>query len=706
MNKNESKHLITTFWASTHNDAFVDLKERLAHVPTDDRAAWIQTLQMLTENFDGPENPVEKARLAYLQSQLNLLINTNPLIDDNLYFIDALSELCKCIKNSQSTTFYSFIQNDLTLKHHHVSFRTYVLLERLLYPNFHGDHEYLLYEANKQNLPIRSLIPPHLSDSDQVLRHMRNSPNTNYLGALLAYGIGFAPSVLGNIVAARLFNASPFERLIISISPTALGGLARLIVADQTIRGYGKETVMGLLATSTIGLFAIFSLVELVNLEEVTADSLPYALLLCANIISGLGISAFSAISLALQSSPDESMAQYRERLQILVGSKPNYMDRLMGDMTRASSKKTTSAIAGLGNLTPPITLFLAAALVPYMDLNGFYGLVSGITLAGMAASAVLLHNSYLDQLRKHKICEELARYTALHLGQRSFLSGELNGSFLKKFKHLQPNEKIEIGRGVFNYIVSFGLLLAVGSTGNLTFAQRGVPTNLLSIYTGSIIAVSSLVRAYFSLNSTSPFINTNLALTGMGITTAIFAAYPLKPNMIFLDMMFFAVFNGMANRSIFDELGHNIHHKMGEAITLAGGVGAWSAFTTSLLFAFVAKTNVTTGVKKNNIEQTHTSNEYFVATTLCSMSLILNAAYAYRLKPNMTAPKEEQHVSDNSKHQDKNYGLTFFSPHSNAEYMVFEKQAEIEHDVDLDEEEVNMDVLEITQNNHAYASV
>ncbi|MDF1758003.1 MAG: hypothetical protein P1U74_06860 [Legionellaceae bacterium] len=696
MTKENTKNLLTNIWESTSDDSFQTLKDKLNPELINNTEVLTEWLRTMIDSADDTENTIDKTRLDYIQKQLTILIDSNPIIDANTTFIDALTGLCNCIKSSKEQTFSSFIKNDLTLAQNHCSFLTYVLFERLLYPNFHGDHHHLLRAAKEHDIPIRTLIPPHLSASDDLIESLQNSPNANFLGALLSYGIGFAPSVLGNIVAARLLSVSPFQRLLISISPTALGGLARLIVADQTIRGHGKEAVMGFLASSTIGLFSIFAIIESVKLEEVSANSLPYGLLLCANVISGLGISAFSAISLSLQSAPDESIDQYAERLKILVSSKPSYMDNLLGNMSRAPSKKSTSAIAGLGNLTPPFTLFLSAALIPYAKLNGFYGLISGITLAGMIASAFLLQNSYLDQLRKEDISEELARYTSVHLGQRSFLSGDLGGSFLKKFENLTLNEKIEIGRGVFNYIVSFGLLLAVGSTGNLTFSQRGVPAGLLSIYTGSIITISSLFRAYFSLNLKHPFINTNIALTGMGVTTAIFASYPLDPGMIFLVMMLFSVFNGIANRSIFDELGHNIHHRMGEAITLAGGVGAWSAFTTSLLFAFVARTNVSNGVIKNNIEQTNTSNEYFVATALCVMSIVLNSIYKCILKPKIM--DKEEHTDIYMKQKDQNYGLTLFSPHSNTEYIVFETKKEkekqnsqIEHDIDLDEEEIAM---------------
>ncbi|MCR9191979.1 MAG: hypothetical protein NXI01_04895 [Gammaproteobacteria bacterium] len=668
------KHPILNFLDTTKNKHFSQIQRTISSLDSSLLSVEdVKTVldQLINEEARDTANFAEIRRLTYIKQKLA------EFKEDDVVCQYILS-LISLIQTSQAQTFREFITNDLAQKNAAQALEAYDLLERLFYPNFRGDHKIIIKAAKQQNIKPHTFLPPHLSEHADILEHINSAPNSNYLGALFAYASGFAPSVLGNIVAAHLTSVPSFYRLLISLAPTGLGGIGRLVVAYATACGYGKEVVIALSSGSTLGLITVFLLIQSADLEKADQYSSTYAIILLGGILSSLGISGFSAISLALQSAPDEPFSEYVKRLETMVSAKPTVTDRMLLDTSRTSTKKATSDIAGKGNLAPPATLYAAAGLVPLVGLNGFYGIISTMTFSGILSAYYLLQNSFLDQLRRHNIPEGEAKYLAFHLGQTTFLSGDLSLTFFKKFKGLEHREIIEIGRGVINYMVTFGPLLVVGATGNSTFTQHGTTHTIASLYTGSIIAISSLVRAYISPDkfTSDPINSTNIALLGMIVTTSVIASQPLDSHTLLAIMILFSIFNGLGNRSVFDELGHNIRHKMSEAITLAGGIGALSAFTTGLLFAGVSETNHPNGTVKNGIHQTDTANGYYVLTALSCISLVLNVYYARYLRPQFKPFAATQHHSPEPLPLAEKYRL-FSSEPSNALRIVHNKQQE-----------------------------
>ena len=300
---------------------------------------------------------------------------------------------------------------------------------------------------------------------------------------------------------------------------------------------------------------------------------------------------------------------------------KTSCAETVLSRLLRKGPKEYLAMAAGIGSLTPSITLIIAAFALPEIGLRGVYALFGAIAIAGTIGASVLLQNSILDQLRASGVPDASAKEIAKWMGQKLQSNPEL--SLLQRLNSLNKKQIHALIVACVNYITTFGILLAVMSTGTLTLSRRGISPEVATYYTAAISGLSSLSRAAmafpssFSLSSSSI---TNLSFCIMIITSAVFAFS--KEQSIWLPMlMIFSIANGVGNYGVFAQISDTLSEVIGLASGLSGATGAISAFFISIAFASLESTNSDSG----------TAFEYLIATAFCSLSLVLNIAHEYK---------------------------------------------------------------------------
>lgn len=579
-------------------------------------------------------------------------------------FSEQMLRLALLIKHSENESFSTFIESTLSSAEHKNEALTFDTLIHLLYPSLDGDHRVLFHALKEADHPIRALVPPQFSDYDDIIANIKGSPFSQLMSNLLSYGIGFAPYVLGNLVASKLKNVSPFYRLIISAAPTGLSGALRFIIGNEVEKGRPKSATINLLLASTIGLGSVFTLIKTVNIDKIQALDGLYWALLCSNMISGFGGATFSAcLPSAAQAAPNDTVESWRQRLELLGNISPNMFQTFAAQIARKSAADYMAIIGGVGGLTPAITLLTAAFLEPSIQIEGIYGLFGGITFAGIIGSYLLLQDPMLDQLRHalHQYAPQTpindtelrAREIAKWMGQKRLISNPHLGYF-EKFKTLTPHEKIELAHISRNYVVTFGFYIACTATLVTNLTGRGIDARHAILYTAGVSGIAALSRSLivFCPLPENPLVVTNISLASMALSSAIFASTQ-DPN-IWLPMIFtFSFATGTGAYGVFAEASKTLPNKIALASGMAGGVGACSAVFISLMFALLSSTNQT---ECNSAHSCHTktSNEYYLASGACVLALLLNLRYYYKYHTpsvaSVSVPSND--IENNSRHE------------------------------------------------------
>ncbi|MDF1827406.1 MAG: MFS transporter [Legionellaceae bacterium] len=557
--------------------------------------------------------------------------------DDRL---DNVNKLITFVLHSKHTCFYELY---FDLKNNHETlFMTYIALQHKFFPELGFDKEQIFEERRKRGQSIKTIIPPQFRSHIEAIEKVKGTPSTNLIGPIVSYGIGFAPYILGGIVAKEMINLSEFSRLTLAAAPTLLGGFLRFWVAHKTDQGQGKRAVMTLLNLGLIGLFGLFNVISFVkkeHLETISANDSLFWLILALNILSGAGVANYSAsLPNSARAAPDDSPAIWCDRLHMLADIKPTSFDMMTAWILRKGPAGYMGIVAGIGSLTPSITLISSAFLLPEIGLSGVYAVFGAITLAGTLGTYYLLQDSIQDQLRHDGIHDVEASHIAAWMGQK--LQSTPSLTYLQRLQQLNRRQKQALFVACFNYTTTFGILLASTSTASLTLSRRGMDPHEATLYAASISGISSSIRALMGVPNfpiTSATI-TNISMATMAITSLFFALS--EEQSIWLPMLLlFSVANGAGNYGVFAQISDSLSEIVGLASGLAGGVGACTAFLISLAFASIASMNKTTGTTKEGIEQTDRAIEYLLATAFCITSLILNLAHNY-------STQKTQHVA------------------------------------------------------------
>lgn len=551
----------------------------------------------------------------------------------SLPIFNSVIALYDAILDSSYCQFSEFIHN-LKEKSPEI-FETYQSLEKEIYPSLGLDHSLIFNVLKQKNQSIRQIIPPQYRDYVAEIEKIKGTPLTNMFSATLAYAIGFAPYVLGNIVASQLTQVSPFARLMLSAAPTAIGGFARFWVANQVDEGHGKRAMLFLMTLGIVGLFGLLCLINTIRFDSVKSADAQYWAFFVFNVLSGAGIANYSAsLPMAAQAAPNDSVSIWRSRLaKFHVEEKVSCIDQSLSGVLRKGPKEYLAIVAGIGSLTPSITLMIAAIALPHIGLRGIYALFGAITLAGTLGAAYFLQNSILDQLQAQNVPYETAKEIATWMGQT--LQSPKALSIIQRLKGLDKKQSLALIVACFNYITTFGTLLAITSTGTLTLSQRGVDIQTATYYTAAISGLSSLSRALMAFSGAVPLNSstiTNLSFLLMIIASAVFA-FSASENIWFPMLILFSIANGVGNYGVFAQISETLSEVIGLASGLSGASGAISALFISIAFASLTSKNKINHVASDGTPQSNTAYEYLIATGFCSMSLVLNLAHEYKRK-------------------------------------------------------------------------
>jgi hypothetical protein len=615
------------------DDAYFETFKQLVssiHSTEDLRTAIQPLLSPLSTDIKLPE------RLQYIQSVISTLLQDNALVEE-------IFALVNHIKTSPCTKFSEFIQNlkahdeeSQTNNEHAHHLTTYYLVEHLLYPRFYGDHQLILKTFKEAGYTARFILPPQYSPYDHIIETLKGTPFNNLFTQTWIYGVTFAPTSLGNLAASQLTSVSVFYRLIISLASVS-GGFLRFLSKRHASLGFGRETALSLFAMSLTGLGGTFALVLSADLASVTTGSAPYIGLLLSNMVAGFGSAVFTVCtSDTAQTSTNDTKTAWLARMNLL-GITPSNTEQSLASFARGTPSANIGKMGGLGSLAPSITLLLSTYLKPKIGNAGVYGLLSGLTTAGLIGAYFNMHPPVLDQLRHQQIDEVIARDMATYLGQPQLLSYPDVQTY-KKSTRLDSNEWHEVFRGSMNYS-GFGLYLADVATSSVILIRRGVPIDRVLPYTAAFSGISALARSlmgFFPRNS-HPNITTNVSIAIMALSSFAFAC--AKNQSIWLSSYFItSIMSGIVSFSAFDELAQGLPKKMGTATGIAGAIGAISAVFFSIAYAFLSSTN-----KTDSNGQSSTANEYYLATTFLGACFLMNIAYKIQIKPQPVQKFEAQ---------------------------------------------------------------
>ncbi|HAC16326.1 MAG TPA: hypothetical protein DCE78_10350 [Bacteroidetes bacterium] len=548
------------------------------------------------------------------------------------------------ITQSTSQSFSAYL-NEIKEDNQEIYF-LYQALEQLVFPGFAMDHHLITQHYQYESLAV--LIPPQYKTYIEAIRAVKGTPLSNMVSLIIAYGVGFGPYVLGNIVTSQLSEVAFFGRLMLSASSIGMGGFLRFWVANQVDAGHGKRAILSLLFLGMIGLIGITALINTIDLQTVHVFDRYYWALFIFNLLSGAGVANYSAsVAMSAQCAPNDTPAIWQTRLQKMGIHDPDHLTRYLAPVLRQNAKKYVAMVAGIGSLSPFVTLMTAASLIQYMHLKGIYAFFGSTTLMGILCTKWLLQNSILDQLRNQHVPAHAAKEIASWMGQTLQSNPDL--TLLQRLKQLNQQQIHALIVACFNYITTFGLLLAITSTGTLTLSRRGISPSLATYYTAAISGLSSLSR---SLMTFHPFHVDSSVITNVGFlvmipTSLIFALNPDQS--IWLPMLLlFSIANGVSNYGVFAQISDTMSEVIGVASGFSGATGAISGFFICIAFALLSSTDKTTGEKINGIKQTTTANAYILATAFCSVSLFLNLVHECHRRPIPTPiPSNSDDLSD-----------------------------------------------------------
>ena len=554
-----------------------------------------------------------------------------PAIDRQIVMID--ESLYLNITQSTSSYFSTYIseikQNDQE------NFVRYQTLEQTIFPGFAMDHQ--LITQHYQNESLSVLVPPQYKAYLEAIRRIKGTPLSNMASSIIAYAVGFGPYVLGNIMTSQLIEIAFFGRLMLSASSIGIGGFLRFWVANQVDAGHGKKAILSLLFLGIIGLVGITALINTIDLQKVHVLDPYYWTLFIFNLLSGAGVANYSAsVAMSAQAAPNDTPLIWETRLQQMGIDNPGDLTRYLAPILRQNAKNYVAIVAGVGSLSPFVTLITAASLIQPMNLKGIYAFFGSTTLMGILLTHRLLQNSILDQLRDQQVPDQVAKELAAWMGQTLQSNPDL--TLLERLNKLNRQQIYAVSVACFNYITTFGLLLAITSTGTLTLSRRGISPQLATYYTASISGLSSLSRTLMTFH---PFHVDSSVITNAGflvmIPSSLIFALSDDQSIWFPMLLLFSIANGVSNYGVFAQISDTLSEVIGLASGFSGATGAVSGFFICIAFASLSSTDKTTGATVNGVDQTTTSNAFLLATAFCGASLFLNLFHEYHRRLKLT---------------------------------------------------------------------
>lgn len=509
----------------------------------------------------------------------------------------------------------------------------YQKLEQLVFPSFAMDH--MLINQHLIQMGTQSLqIPPQFKTYQEAITLLKGTPLTNMLALIISYAAGFGPYVLGNVVTSQLTDVAFFGRLLLSASPIGIGGFLRFWVANQVDTGHGKKAVLFLLLLGMIGLIGITATIHTIDLAKVHVLDRNYWTLFIFNLLSGAGVANYSSsVVMSAQCAPNDNPILWRTRLKHYGINNAGYFNEKLANILRQNAKTYVAIVAGAGSLAPSLTLIAAASLKPYLGLKGIYALFGSTTLFCIFITYYFLQDALLDQLRRQNVPDHIAKDLARWLGQTLQSQPEL--TLLQRLNQLNRSQIFALSVACFNYVTTFGVLLAMTSTGTLVLSRYGAPPQLATYLTAMISGLSSLTRTLMTYH---PFKIDSSMITNIGFLVMIpsFLIFSLnhQRHIWFPMLILFSIANGVSNYGVFAQISDTLSEIMGLASGLSGATGAISGFFICIAFASLCDTDKKTGHEMNGIEQTTTTHAYLLATAFCTASLGLNIFHeSYRKK-------------------------------------------------------------------------
>ncbi len=544
---------------------------------------------------------------------------------DEAAFNDVV-RLMNLMKSSKAASFSAFIE-DIALRDIE-AYHTYKLLEAELFPGLGFDGRLIFDTLREKNQPISAIIPPQFKAYQSAIEGVKGTPASGLWGSLFAYALGFAPYILGGVLARELTGITPFQRMTLAATPTALGGIFRLWAAQKADQGQGKQAISTLFTMSLCGLLGIFYLIKKTDLPDIRGTDLAYFGFMFFNALSGAGIATFSAaMPMCARSAPDDvdKLDEREARLFAVAGIEVKTSG--LGRFLRDSPANHMALVAGIGGLTPPIALMAASAAVPRLGLGETYALFGAVTLTGQLGLNQFWQNLVLDQLREQAVPMPLATDIARWMGQKQQTNPDV--TFFQKLNALDTHQIKALTVMCASYVATFGVLMAFTSTGTLMLERRGTSKEMSAALIASVSGVSTLVRSGMAIPKwpVSSSMLTNFSLSAMAMSLLLFAIAEGKTRWIPL-LFVFAVVNGVGNYAVFKQIAEDLPEIVGLASGLAGGVGAFSAIFINVAFAGLVSTNSVTGVSHEGIKQTDTANEYLLGVAICALCLVSNVIY------------------------------------------------------------------------------
>lgn len=517
--------------------------------------------------------------------------------------------LIQLIVLSKSRSFSAFIQE--IQASHPEAYKTYQCWEALIFPGLGFDKNVIF--KNLDDARINAMIPPQFKTYASQIKRVKSTPMMNLVGPLSAYALGWTPFFLANLLAHQLTEATAIERFVLASAGTGLGGGLRFWSAHQVDTGFGKQAIMHLQIASLGGLCGVLALIYGQDLSKLTSHDLKYWGLLFFNALSGAGLANFSAaIPLCARGAPGDGIEAHRARVLDYTGEEPG--GHCVSSILRHNAAQHIAWVGGLGGLALPGSWVLSTVLVQQLGLSEAYLISGAMMIAGLYGLSHVLEDTILGQLRHDDVPSDVARDLAAWMGQKNQVNPEI--SFVQKLLQLECHQITGLIVMCSNYISTFGLLLAVASTGQLTLERRGLNPSHASHVIASIISLSALVSAGMAL-PTWPIKSSTLtqgSLMVMAMSCLLFAFS--ENDAVWLSALYvFAVANGIGNYSVFDQIAKDHVEIIGLASGFSGGMGAFSAIFMCAM----------AGVSSDGVEQTNRAHEYALGAVICLIALMGN---------------------------------------------------------------------------------
>ncbi len=606
-------------------------------------------IQMKEECVEEPQNPsycfdIQALRQArdedFAAFQWTLKHNLMPIhrmtdgfFTKNQRTTSITHRMAQYIIASTCTSFTDFITE---IKQEASLHTEYQKIEQSVFPSFTMDYTSISRKYPNETLLIH--IPPQYKAYLHAIHGVKGEPLTNVCALIAAYAIGFGPYVLGNIVTSHLSHVAFFDRLLLSASPIGMGGFLRFWVANQVDAGHGKKASLSLLFLGLLGLTGLTILINTIDFERVkAADRYYWALFIC-NLLSGAGVANYSSsVPMSAQCAPNDTPTRWQERMQTFNIDHPGYLTQHLAPILRQNAKTYVAIVAGIGSLAPSTTLLIAVSLIQYIGLKGIYALFGTTSFIGICITANFLQDSVLDQLRKQNVPQAIAKEIASFMGQT--LQSHPDLTLWQRLNRLNKPQIVALMVACFNYVTTFGLLLATTSTGTLVLSRRGISSESASYYTAAISGLSSITRTLLAFH---PFQMDSSVITNVGfvimIVTSLIFALTDQENIWLPMLMLFSIANGISNYGVFAQISDTLSDVIGLASGLAGATGAISGFFICIAAAILARTDHKTGVTVSGIEQTSTANAYLLITTFSTLSLSINLMHEHYRRASMVA--------------------------------------------------------------------